>query len=173
LLGGSKNGGSSRGAVKLICARSQPLFVSARERHGPQGLLVIAALSAVFQSSTQGETCTGLVAGAVQANRAAPASVNLRYVPLSCRRSQPSAMARSIPARKSSPLPPTARKRRIDALDINPTVLHGLNVVRDLDDLARGGIRIGEGTIDHELFHAANPIFLVLATHDDLERIIR
>ena len=82
-------------------------------------------------------------------------------------------MARSIPARKSSPLPPTARKRRIDALDINPTVLHGLNVVRDLDDLARGGIRFGEGPIDHELFHAANPIFLVLATHDDLERIIR
>ena len=47
------------------------------------------------------------------------------------------------------------KKRRIDALVINATVLHGLDVVRDLDDFARGGISIGEGMIVDELFHAA------------------
>src|SRR6516225_8736781 len=68
------------------------------------------------------------------------------------------------PAKRDGALDPGAevvaaasyrKKRRIDALDINPTVLHGLNVVRDLDDLTRGGVRIGEGTFGHELFHAA------------------
>ena len=47
------------------------------------------------------------------------------------------------------------QKRRVDALDINPTVLHGFDAVRDLDDLARGGVGIGEGAIGSELFHAA------------------
>jgi hypothetical protein len=51
-----------------------------------------------------------------------------------------------------SPLPPTARN---GALDINPAVLHGLNVVRDLDKLPRDGNGIGEGMLGHELFHAA------------------
>jgi len=40
---------------------------------------------------------------------AAPSSVNFTKVPLSCRQSQPCAMARAIPARKSLPLPPAAR----------------------------------------------------------------
>jgi hypothetical protein len=47
--------------------------------------------------------------GNLHANNAAPLSVNFRYVPLSCRHSYPSAMPRSMPARKSSPLPPAAR----------------------------------------------------------------
>ena len=62
-------------------------------------------------------------------------------------------MARSIPARKSSPLPPAARN--IHPLGINPAGLHGFDAIRDLDDLARGDIGIGEGMICHELFHAA------------------
>jgi hypothetical protein len=47
------------------------------------------------------------------------------------------------------------QKRRVHPLDVNPTVLHGFDAVLDLDELARGGIRIGEGTLGHELFHAA------------------
>ena len=35
------------------------------------------------------------------------------------------------------------------------TVHHRLDAVRDLDELARGGIGTGEGTIGSELFHAA------------------
>jgi hypothetical protein len=50
---------------------------------------------------------------------------------------------------------PTATNGAIDALDIKPIILHGLDAVRDLDDLARGGIGIGEGTIGHEHLHAA------------------
>jgi len=34
---------------------------------------------------------------------------------------------------------------RVDALDVNPTVLHGLDIVGDLDQLARGDLGIGEG----------------------------
>src|SRR5262245_18082034 len=48
-------------------------------------------------------------------------------------------------------------KRRIDALDINPTVLHSFDAIRNLDELARGGIGIGEGTSGHELFHLPCP----------------
>src|SRR5215472_8709714 len=38
--------------------------------------------------------------GARHANSSAPLSVNFRYVPLSCRHSHPSAIARSIPVRQ-------------------------------------------------------------------------
>jgi len=34
-------------------------------------------------------------------------------------------------------------KRFVDALDIDAAILHGFDAVRDLDDLARGGIGIG------------------------------
>jgi hypothetical protein len=44
------------------------------------------------------------------------------------------------------------QKRRIDALDVNPIVLHGFDAVCDLDDLARGDIGIGEGTIGTNFF---------------------
>ena len=47
------------------------------------------------------------------------------------------------------------QKRCIHPLDINPTVLHGFDAIRNLDELARGGIGIGEGTSGHEFFHAA------------------
>jgi hypothetical protein len=43
-------------------------------------------------------------------------------------------MARSIPARKSSPLPPAARRCGIDALDVDAAVLHRLDIIRDLDE---------------------------------------
>ena len=51
------------------------------------------------------------------------------------------------------------QERRVRPLDVNPAVLHGFDAVRDLDDLARGGIGIGEGTIGSELFHAALSLF--------------
>src|SRR6516164_9534725 len=57
-----------------------------------------------------------------------------------CRpRRQPIAMARSIPARKSSPLPPPARNGGIDALDIK--------------------------AVGHELFHAATNLIKCEMAH--------
>jgi len=54
------------------------------------------------------------------------------YVPLSCGQAT---LAHAIPAWKSLPLPPAARKRRVDALDA--AILHRLDV-GDLDQLACG-----------------------------------
>jgi hypothetical protein len=59
-------------------------------------------------------------------------------------------MARSIPARKSSPVPTRRQKRRIDALNEDAAIPRRLNAVRDLDQLARGEIRIGKGTTGGE-----------------------
>jgi hypothetical protein len=67
--------------------------------------------------------------------RAASASVNFTQVLLSCRHSQPRVMARSIPARKSSPVPPAARKGALTPSIVDTTTLHCLDAVRDLDQL--------------------------------------
>jgi len=45
-------------------------------------------------------------------------------------------MARSIPVRKSLPLPPARQKRRVDQLDGDAAILHHLDTVGDLDQLA-------------------------------------
>ena len=37
------------------------------------------------------------------------------------------------------------QKRRVDALDVNPTVLRGLDAVRDFDKLARGDVGSAKG----------------------------
>jgi hypothetical protein len=49
-------------------------------------------------------------------------------------------MARSIPARNCSPLPPAARN---GSFDEDTAVLNGFDAVGDLDKLARCGIGIG------------------------------
>src|SRR5258707_357864 len=48
-----------------------------------------------------------------QANRSAPACVNFTKVPDSCLTNQPFSMARSMPARYSSTLPPVRRNARL------------------------------------------------------------
>jgi hypothetical protein len=48
----------------------------------------------------------------------------------------------------------TYRKKGIQPLDVDAPVLHGFHAVRDLDVLARGGIRISEG-VGLDEFHAA------------------
>jgi hypothetical protein len=45
-------------------------------------------------------------------------------------------------------------ERRIDQLDVDPAVLHWLDRAGDLDQLAGGDIRIGEGA-GLDKFHAA------------------
>jgi hypothetical protein len=90
--------------------------------------------------------------------------VNFTQVPLSCSHNQPSAMARSIPRgsrRRCRQPPETAR-----SLDVDPTVLHGFDVVCDFDDLARGDIRIGEGTSRDELHAVGLSCFVYRAQHD-------
>jgi hypothetical protein len=62
------------------------------------------------------------------------------------------------PTERDRPLDPGAKlvasaasrqKRGIDALDVNPAILHCFNVVRDFDHFTRGGIGIGEeATLD-------------------------
>jgi hypothetical protein len=39
---------------------------------------------------------------------------------------------------------PRHQKRRVDPLDKDTTVLHGFDAVADLDQVARGGVGIGE-----------------------------
>jgi hypothetical protein len=81
-------------------------------------------------------------------------------VPLSCRHNQPSATARSIPARNCSPLPPAAsrQKRFVHALDVDAAILLRFHIVRDLDELASCGIGIGERTISGKLHRALSLI---------------
>jgi len=43
------------------------------------------------------------------------------------------------------------QKRLVDPLDVDASVLYGLDTVRDLDELARGDIRISEGMALDEL----------------------
>jgi hypothetical protein len=62
-------------------------------------------------------------------------------------------MARSIPARKSSPVPPAARNGGVDALDVDAAILRGLDAVRYLDELAGRDIGIGKGTMLDEPRH--------------------
>jgi hypothetical protein len=38
-----------------------------------------------------------------------------------------------------------SKEWRVDALDVDAAILRGLDAVRDLDQLARGEIRVGEG----------------------------
>ena len=42
-------------------------------------------------------------------------------------------------------------ERRVDPLDIDAAILHSLNIVRDLDQLARGEVRVGEGSLLNKL----------------------
>jgi len=57
------------------------------------------------------------------------------------------------PSQRNRPLDPGAevvtaaarhQKRRVDPLDKDTTVLHGFDAVADLDQVARGGVGIGE-----------------------------
>jgi hypothetical protein len=47
-------------------------------------------------------------------------------------------------------------KRRVDSLDTDAAIHHRFNTVRDLDQLARGGIGIGRARLDE--LHASNPL---------------
>ena len=54
-------------------------------------------------------------------------------------------MARAIPGAEVIAAATGRQKRRVDPLDVDASVLRSLNIVRDLDQLARGNIGVGEG----------------------------
>ena len=96
----------------------------------------------------------GLKAGAgdsfLSANRSAPACVNFTWTPDSCFQSHPLVESRDIFIRASSSL----EERSVDLLYMKPAILHGLDRVGDLDQLAGGFLWVGIAALSGE-FHQA------------------
>jgi hypothetical protein len=98
----------------------------------------------------------------------------LEWTRRSCKQHTSPSAERNCPFNPSAELLATAASRQkwlIDAFDEDTAILHRFNVVRDVDDLARGGIGINELARCDEL--CGGQIFLVRATRHDLQCIIR
>jgi hypothetical protein len=57
--------------------------------------------------------------------------------------------------------------RPIDLLNVDAAVLHRLNQIGDLQQLARGGLMISEGAVANKLHAATLSSLLILAAHHD------
>ena len=126
---------------------STRLFLGRADLETARRMLVVLHLHPTLRAAS--------LIGTVAITQTAPhLSVNFRYVPNSCRHNHPSAIARAIPARNWSPLPPAARKASLTrSMKMRPS--HRFDAVCDLDELVRGSIRIGEGMRCDELHAAA------------------